>query len=100
MINQKYSSPHPQARQTVTVVTKTPLFQQKKTTVQYVVDDWWIRAAGMSWGNAQGNPACLNYAMRGAIEGLPDDDDVVYGHTPDGLGHLVHVSEITEVVSS
>ncbi|WP_189059635.1 hypothetical protein [Longimycelium tulufanense] len=23
------------------------------------------------------------------------DDRVLYGHTPDGLGHLVHVSEIT-----
>ena len=33
------------------------------------------------------------YAMRAAGK-VPVDDEVVYGHTKDNLGHLVHVSEI------
>ena len=60
----------------------------------FKVEDWWDHLTGKSWQNATGNPACLIYAMRGAIQKLPIDDDVLYGHTPDNLGHLVHITEI------
>jgi hypothetical protein len=43
--------------------------------------------------DCDGNIAALHYAARAAFSDLPPDDDVLYGHI-DGLGHLVHVSEI------
>lgn len=53
-----------------------------------VVEDWWDRAAGKSWMHCDGNPACLEYAMR---ERTPLDDEVVYGKIG-SFGALVHVS--------
>lgn len=60
---------------------------------EYRIEDWWDRVGGGSWGNAQGNPACLQYAMRAAANSLPLDDEVLYGKIGSS-GHLVHVSEI------
>lgn len=60
---------------------------------EYHVEDWWDRVAGKSWMDCNGNPACLIYAMRSGFDGLPTDDQVLYGKI-DGLGHLVHMSEI------
>lgn len=63
------------------------------------IEDWWDRLTGTSWMFSDGNPAAMIYAMRSA-GGLPLDDEVVYGKDiMSGLGHLVHVSEIGEVVS-
>ena len=59
----------------------------------YVLEDWWDRLTGGSWMTARGNAAALNYAMRVATNGLPIDDEVVYGKVG-AFGHLVHVSEI------
>ena len=42
-----------------------------------------------------GNPACLKYAVRSAFAMLPTDDNVLYGKV-NGLGHLVHISEVIE----
>lgn len=64
---------------------------------EFTVEDWWDRITGKSWMFAQGNPAALAYAGRAAA--LPLDDEVVYGKIG-GLGHLVHVSELGERVSS
>jgi len=58
------------------------------------VEDWWDRVAGQSWMHSNGNPAALKYAVRGAIKRLPLDDEVVYGKWLNGLGDLVHVSEV------
>lgn len=60
----------------------------------YHVEDWWDHLAGESWMYAEGNPAALKYAMRAGLAGLPVDDEVLYGKIG-GLGHLVHISEIT-----
>ncbi|MEV4197058.1 hypothetical protein [Micromonospora globbae] len=60
---------------------------------EYVVEDWWQNVYGESWTTANGNPAALTYALRAGMAGLPADDEVLYGKV-DGLGHLVHVSEI------
>lgn len=63
----------------------------------YRIEDWWDRVAGRSWTVCDGNPACLQYAMRTGLSGNSHlDDEVVYGKI-DGLGHLVHVSELAEV---
>lgn len=60
----------------------------------FYVEDWWDRVYGDSWMNANGNFAALNYAVRVATNGLPLNDEVVYGKDDYGLGHLVHVSEL------
>lgn len=57
------------------------------------VEDWWDRVSGGSWMFADGNPACLDYAIRGAADGLPTDNEVVY--VKFGMfGKLLHVSEL------
>lgn len=48
---------------------------------------------GQSWMFMTGNPAAIIYGMRVGVAGLPLDNEVVYGKV-DGLGHMVHVSEI------
>lgn len=65
---------------------------------QIKIEDWWDRVYGSSWMFAQGNPACLIYAMRTGFSKtpVPTDDEVLYGHTKDGLGHLIHILEIEE----
>lgn len=64
---------------------------------EYEVKDYWDRLSSGSWMDAEGNPAALKYALRSGIAGLPMDDEVVYGHVG-GLGHIVHVSELGDVV--
>lgn len=65
---------------------------------KYTIEDWWINVSGKSWMHSDGNIACLKYAMRSAEAGLPTDNEVVYGHVGP-YGHLVHVSELGEVLS-
>jgi hypothetical protein len=59
---------------------------------QYRVEDWWINVGRESW-MFSANAACFAYAARSAAAKLPIDDEVLYGKV-DGLGHLVHISEI------
>lgn len=63
---------------------------------QIAIEDWWDRVSGSSWMSTKGNPACLAYATRTGFAQVPVpmDDEVLYGHTKDGLGHLIHISEI------
>ena len=60
------------------------------------VEDWWDRIYGESWMWSKDNPAALKYAMRTIATGIPDDNEVVYGKDPHGLGHLVHISELKD----
>lgn len=62
---------------------------------EFHIEDWWDRLSRVSWKWAQGNPACLGYALRIAFQKfrVPDDDEVLYGHI-DGLGYLVHITEL------
>ena len=60
---------------------------------EFAIEDWWDTLTGGSWMFADGNPACLEYAIRSAIEALPVDDEVVYGKV-DGLGKLIHASQL------
>lgn len=61
----------------------------------YRIEDWWDHLTGKGWGESDGNPACINYAIRAAMvrQPLPDDDEVVYGKIG-AFGYLVHVSEL------
>ncbi len=58
------------------------------------IEDWWDRLSGKSWMDMNGNPACIKYAVRVSTDNLPLDDEVLYGHTEDGLGNLVHINEL------
>lgn len=60
---------------------------------EFIVEDWWDRVYGATWMHAEGNPACLKYAIRSACVGLPIDNEVVYGKVG-MLGHLVHNNEL------
>jgi len=60
------------------------------------IEDWWDRISGKSWMFCVGNPAAMNYGIRSGLNGLPIDDEVVYGHI-NGLGFLVHISELDTV---
>lgn len=61
----------------------------------YIIEDWWLNVSGRSWMVADGDIACLLYALRSGIVGLPTDDNVLYGQVG-GLGYLIHESEIRE----
>ena len=63
----------------------------------FTIEDYWQNVAGKSWMFCDGNPACLNYAMRSAFADLPTDDEVVYGKVGH-FGHLIHVSELGDEV--
>lgn len=70
--------------------------------ISFVIEDYWINVAGVSWMFANGNPACLKYAIRTGFSKvpIPTDDNVIYGHDLlTGLGHLVHESEIGGVIT-
>ncbi len=60
---------------------------------EYHVEDWWQNVSGRSWMDAQ-SPAAWAYAARTAAT-VPIDNEVLYGKV-NGLGHLVHVSEIED----
>jgi hypothetical protein len=63
---------------------------------EILIEDWWDRVAGISWKDANGNPAALNYAIRSGFSkniNVPMDDECVYGKIG-MLGHIVHVKEL------
>lgn len=84
-----HDASHPLSGQTVDLIDGAP-------ADKLAIEDWQDRVFGQSWMYATGNPAALNYAMRSAGLGLPIDDNVVYGKDPNGLGHIVHVSEFQD----
>ena len=79
---------HPLAGQTVEI--KSGQFKGSA----YTVENWWDIVSGGSWKTADGNPACIQYALRSGIKDkLPSDDEVLYGKIGN-YGHLIHNSEI------
>lgn len=93
----RHADPHPLAGQTVTLDDGLALGMngQRLAGATFEVEDYWDRVAGGSWMHAEGNPVCLEYAMRSGFAGLPTDDEVLYGKV-EGRGHLVHVSEVRQ----
>ena len=88
-------SPNPLAGRTVKLTNIASPDTFNLQGQDYRVEDWWENVAGMSWKDAQGNPACLQYAIRTGFSerSIPIDDEVLYGKVG-ALGYLVHVSEI------
>jgi hypothetical protein len=60
------------------------------------VVDWYERLhEGASWrSRIAADPRCEGYNMRSAMAGLPDDNDVLFARV-DGMGTLIHVTEIS-----
>lgn len=77
---------------------------------EYRIEDWWDRLGQGPWGTCNGNPACLDYALRSGMEigaaicdksmtreeasKLSGSNEVVYGHLTSGLGKLIHVRQL------
>ncbi len=98
---------HPLANKTVKLNIKIPSNKKQANSPgilelkdkEFRIEDWVLNMpGGKSWMDMNGNPACLKYAIRSGISGLPTDDNVVYGKV-DGLGHLIHESELGKVIS-
>lgn len=85
--------PHPLARESVTVRTDIQINRGIPAGSSVWIEDWWDRVYGESWMDSVGNPAAMLYGMRVGMEQLPLDDEVVYGKY-EGLGLLIHVSEL------
>lgn len=92
-----HATPHPLAGKTVALALKAEGPGLVDAT-EFWIENWWDALTGGSWMFAGGNWAAAKYAMRSALASLPIDNEVVYGKTKDGLGHLVHTSELGEEI--
>jgi predicted ATP-dependent serine protease len=88
---------HPLAGKRVRIKTKCDDLDHLNGKIMEV-EDLWINVAGKSWMVCNGNPACLKFAIRSAFCDLPTDNNVLYGKVG-LLGHLVHESEVEEVIN-
>jgi len=86
------------AREASSLIIIIAHFKRKYNTPNptILIEDKVEEVFGGSWMFKDGNPACMLYAMRIAMEGIPSDDEVWYGKI-NGLGELVHFSELEEV---
>lgn len=91
----RHSEPSPLAGQTVTIKEGVldPVQGLVVPGAQYRVEDWWDLLTGKTWQESEGNFAAVHYGFRVGVNGLPLDNEVVYGKIGN-LGHIVHVSEI------
>ncbi len=100
-----HTEKHPLAGKTIRVKSRTINHQGINFDgAEYRLEDWWDHLTGGSWQFAQGNPACIQYAIRSALTWdensdrvIPIDDEVVYGKIG-AFGHLIHVSEIGDII--
>lgn len=96
-----HQNAHPLAGKTVTIAGHPDDIHSGP--VEYTIEDYWDRVSGISWMDANGNPACLKYAIRtgtGQTIGGANvpllTDEVVYGKVGP-FGHLLHVNELPNV---
>jgi hypothetical protein len=92
-----HAQPHELAGQTVKLALLSRDAPTIKTGDDFRVEDWWDRVSGSSWMGANGNPACIKYAIRSGRAHIRADDEVVYGKVG-WFGHLIHASELGAVV--
>lgn len=93
-----HKTSHPLAGMTVRLNDRTAKGDGVFPDAIYRIEDYWDKLTGESWMFAEGNPAALNYAMRSGLGEMPLDDEVVYGKIG-AFGHLIHVSELGEIVN-
>lgn len=88
----------PLAGKTVKIKASPAGSEFGREETEYRVEDYWDLISGQgSWkkGAENGNMACVIYAMRVEMEGLPHNDEVLYGKIGP-FGHLIHISEIEQ----
>lgn len=73
---------------------KTVMLRGKYAGSKYTIEDWWDRVSGSSWKDST-VIAAYNYSVRASENGIPSDDEVVYGKIG-AFGYLVHISELGE----
>jgi hypothetical protein len=83
-----HSERHPLAGSVVAVFPQAALHE-----LEFHLEDWWDRVSGKSWQGVPATVTELSYSRRVSAEGLPPDDEVVFGRIYDS-GHLMHVSEL------
>lgn len=94
---------HPLAGKTVKLndTAQDPLRGILLPGVEFVVEDWYDlidgRGGGRSW-MSDATYTTMHYMQRIAYLGREADDEVVYGKVG-AFGHIVHASELGEVVS-
>ncbi len=93
---EKQREPHPLAGHTVLLTGK---YTKELEGRELRVEHWWINVSGKNWGNSDGNPVALQYAMRMGFARGPLGNDVVYGKIG-SYGALVHVDELGSVAGS
>lgn len=76
-------------------VGKDPFSGRDLSNQRFIVEDWWENVYGRSWMVSDGNPAAMIYGIRTGMKRgtVPSDNNVVYGKI-DGMGYLLHVSEL------
>ena len=62
------------------------------------VKDWWDKLNSLPWAISHSSVACLYYAVRTAGQDALTDNEVLLGIFECGCEHLIHVSEIGEVM--
>lgn len=102
-----HSEPHPLKGKTIRINSpKCPTHHHDGTPfhgTETIIGDWADCMWNKSWGDMEGNPTAMGYAVRTASVGIDidDDDQVVYVHSREfNRSDLLHVSEIGEVVES
>lgn len=92
-----HTESHLKKGQTVKIRLRAAHAQLDGLEHDLVVEDWWDKLTGKSWGMSDGNPAALVYGMRIGFAKAFDmvDDEVVYGKIGP-FGHLIHESEIID----
>ena len=94
----KHKTPHNLAGKTVKIKASPAGSEFGREETEYRVEDYWDRISGQgNWKEAadRGNMASVIYAMRVKLEGLPTDDEVLYGKIGP-FGHLIHISELAQ----
>lgn len=86
---------HPLAGKTVKL--KLAAESDIKTGDDFRVEDWWENVGGSRMTETAGNPAVFKAMMRTMNTPVYMNDNVVYGKVGH-FGHIVHESELGEVV--
>lgn len=88
---------HPKAGQTVILNDRAgdPIQGEVVPEVEFRLEDWADRVMGQPVWSMKGNPAAMHYQFRAGVNGLPPDNECVYGKIGP-LGHIVHISELGE----
>jgi hypothetical protein len=62
---------------------------------EFCVEGYWEDIFGKSWMDSTGNPCAVTYGIRCGHFNIPIDNNVLYGKI-NGIGYLIHTSEIVE----